>query len=86
MKPARITQTATGTQGRARLIHTGQAFARTAAGKPSATSIVLMTQADTQKQHAAIAKLLKMCQASPVTSASRGITAEVRRDRNRGHV
>ena len=75
------------TQGRSRLIHADHVFARAAAGKPAATSVVLKTKADTQKQHAAIAKLLKMCQTSPVVKrADQGITAEVRRDRNRGHV
>ena len=50
------------------------------------TSIVLKTATDPKRQHAAIGKLIKMCRASAVvTSASRGITAEVRRDRDRGH-
>ncbi len=62
-------------------------FARAAAGKPAATLVVLKTKADTQKQRAAIAKLLKMCQASPVVKrADHGVTTEVRRDRNCGHV
>ena len=70
-----------------RLLRAGHAFARAAAGKPAATSVVLKTKADMQRQHAAITKLLKMCQASPVVKrADQGITAEVRRDRNRGHV
>ena len=74
-------------QGPAGLLRAGNAFARTAAGKPAATSVVLKTKADTPKQHAAIAKLLKMCQTSPVVKrADQGITAEVRRDRNRAHV
>ena len=77
-------------QGPARLLHAGNAFARAAAGKPAATSVVLSTKAtkaNSQKQHAAIAKLLKMCQTSPVVKrADQGITAEVRRDRDRGHV
>jgi hypothetical protein len=51
-----------------------------------ATSMVLKTTADPKRQHAAIKKLIKMCQASPVViNASKGITAEVRRDRDRGH-
>lgn len=51
-----------------------------------ATSIVLKTTADPKRQHAAINKLIKMCRTSPVvTHASKGITAEVRRDRDRGH-
>lgn len=51
-----------------------------------ATSIVLKTATDPKRQHAAIGKLLKMCRASTVVAnASRGITAEVRRDRDRGH-
>lgn len=75
------------TRASARLLHAGHAFVRAAAGKPAATSVVLKTKADTQKQHAAIAKLLKMCQTSPVVKrADQGITAEVRRDRDRGHV
>ena len=50
------------------------------------TSIVLKTTADPKRQHAAINKLIKMCKTSPVvTNASKGITAEVRRDRDRGH-
>ena len=70
-----------------RLIQAGHVFAPAAAGKPAAISVVLKTKADTQKQHAAIAKLLKLCQASPVVKrADQGITAEVRRDRDRGHV
>lgn len=75
------------TLGSARQLQGGNGFARAAAGKPAATSVVLKTGVDTQKQHAAIAKLLKMCQASPVVKrADQGITAEVRRDRDRGHV
>ena len=85
MKTVQPVQPAAVTQGRARLIHAGHALAHAAAGKPPATSIVLKAKADTRKQHTAIAKLLKMCQASPVTSASQGITAKVRRDRDRGH-
>jgi len=54
--------------------------------RQQATSIVLKTATDPKRQHAAIGKLLKMCRASAVaTSANRGITAEVRRDRDRGH-
>lgn len=55
-------------------------------GKPLATSLVLRTKANARRQSAAIAKLVKMCKTSPVVAnASRGITAEVRRDRDRGH-
>ena len=55
-------------------------------GRPMATSIVLKTATDPKRQHAAIGKLMKMCRASAVVAqASRGITAEVRRDRERGH-
>lgn len=54
--------------------------------RQQATSIVLKTAADPKRQHAAIAKLVKMCKASAVVAtASQGITAEVRRDRDRGH-
>ena len=68
------------------LVQPGSAFTPTQHGKPSATSLVLKTKADARRQHSAIARLVKMCQASPVVkTASRGITAEVRRDRNRGH-
>ena len=55
-------------------------------GRVQATSIVLKTATDPKRQHAAIGKLMKMCKASAVvTNASRGITAEVRRDRDRSH-
>jgi hypothetical protein len=55
-------------------------------GRQMATSIVLKTATDPKRQHAAIGKLVKMCRASTVVAnASRGITAEVRRDRDRGH-
>lgn len=55
-------------------------------GRVQATSIVLKTATDPKRQHAAIGKLMKMCKGSAVvTNASRGITAEVRRDRDRGH-
>ena len=55
-------------------------------GRVQATSIVLKTATDPKRQHAAIGKLMKMCKASAVvTNASRGITAEMRRDRDRGH-
>jgi len=64
----------------------GGTFTPLQSGKPRATSLVLKTKADARKQHAAIAKLVAMCKASPVVkTASRGITAEVRRDRNHGH-
>lgn len=53
--------------------------------RPQAASIVLKTAADPKRQHAAIGKLVKMCKASVlVATASQGITAEVRRDRDRG--
>ena len=56
-------------------------------GRVQATSIVLKTATDPKRQHAAIGKLMKMCKGSAVvTNASRGITAEVRRDRDCGHV
>ncbi len=55
-------------------------------GKARATSVVLKTSTDARRQHAAIGKLVRMCKASPVVAnASRGITTEVRRDRDRGH-
>ena len=51
-----------------------------------ATSIVLKTRPDAKQQSAAIASLVKMCKQSPVVATARGgITAEVRRDRDRGH-
>ena len=50
------------------------------------SSIVLKADTDAKRQHAAIKKLIKMCQTSPVvSSASKGITAEVRKDRDHGH-
>ena len=55
-------------------------------GRVQATSIVLKTAADPKRQHAAIGKLVTMCKASAVVpNARRGITAEVRRDRDRSH-
>ena len=55
-------------------------------GRQMATSFVLKTSTDAKRQHAAIGKLVKMCKASAVVAvASRGITAEVRKDRDRGH-
>ena len=36
-------------------------------------------------QHTAIGKLVKMCKESAVSTAAKGITTEVRRDRDRGH-
>ena len=81
--PAANTKTKRKLAGIAQL---GGTFTPLQAGKPQATSLVLKTKADTRKQHAAIAKLVAMCKASPVVkNASRGITAEVRRDRNHGH-
>lgn len=55
-------------------------------GRTQPTAIVLKMATDTKRQHAAIGKLVKMARSSAVvTNASRGITAEVRRDRERGH-
>lgn len=64
----------------------GTSFARFQAGRAQPTLLVLKTTTDAKRQHVAIGKLVKMCKASPVvTNASRGITAEVRKDRDRGH-
>lgn len=83
MKSIPVTDTKRKLAGLAQL---GGAFTPMQPGKPLATSLVLKTKPDARKQHAAIAKLVKMCKASPVVkNASRGITAEVRRDRDRGH-
>lgn len=50
------------------------------------TTIVLRSSIDLKRQHLAIGKLMKMCRESAVASvASQGITAEVRKDRDRGH-
>lgn len=55
-------------------------------GRLRPTSVVLHTATNAKRQHNAIGKLLKMCKASPVVDrASQGITAEVRKDRDRGH-
>jgi hypothetical protein len=55
-------------------------------GRVQATSIVLKNTTDSKRQHVAIGKLMQMCRESEVvTAVSRGITAEVRRDRDRGH-
>ena len=86
MKTSPSTQSPIGRQLPARLVQASQLLTRAAAGKPALASMMLKNQADARKQHAAIAKLLKMCHSSPVTSTSQGITAEVRRDRDRGHV
>lgn len=64
----------------------GESFVSAQKGKLRPTSVVLKTATDARRQHLAIGKLVKMCKASPVVAnASRGITAEVRRDRDRGH-
>ena len=64
----------------------GGSIAHASKGKLRPTSVVLKTTTDARRQHLAIAKLVRMCKASPVVAnASRGITAEVRRDRDRGH-
>lgn len=50
-----------------------------------ATCIVLKKPTTPKRQHAAIRKLVEMCRASTVvTDAGRGITAEVRKDRDHG--
>jgi hypothetical protein len=55
-------------------------------GRTQATSIVLKTTTDPKRQHAAIGKLVQMCRESEVVAVvSRGITAEVRRNRDRGN-
>lgn len=54
-------------------------------GKTQATSIILKTATNAKRQHTAIGKLLKMCKESAVVTTAKGITAEVRRDRDRGH-
>ncbi|BDT68432.1 hypothetical protein os1_26150 [Comamonadaceae bacterium OS-1] len=54
-------------------------------GKVQATSIILKSATDAKRQHTAIGKLVKMCNESAVTTAAKGITTEVRRDRDRGH-
>ena len=64
----------------------GGSFTEAQKGKLRPTSVVLKTATDAQRQHLAIAKLVRICRGSPVVAnASRGITAEVRRDRDRGH-
>ena len=64
----------------------GGSITHAAKGKLRPTSVVLKTATDARRQHLAITKLVRMCKASPVVAnASRGITAEVRRDRDRGH-
>ena len=67
-------------------IQLGESFTNAKKGKFRPTSVVLKTAVDARRQHLAIGKLVKMCKASPVVAtASRGITAEVRKDRDRGH-
>lgn len=87
MKSAHTTPPATGKQGQISLMQPDRVLAHATPGNPVvAASLVRKSKANRQRQHAAIAKLLKMCQTSPVvTLASQGITAEVRRDRDRGH-
>lgn len=64
----------------------GEAVPSAQMGRLRPTSVVLHTATNARRQHAAIGKLLKMCKASPVVDkASQGITAEVRKDRERGH-
>ena len=70
----------------AEFIQLGESFTQAKKGKLHPTSVVLKTALDARRQHLAIGKLVKMCKASPVVAnASRGITAEVRKDRDRGH-
>lgn len=67
-------------------IQLGESFTHAKKGKLRPTSIVLKTAMNARRQHLAIGKLVKMCKASPVVAiARRGITAEVRKDRDRGH-
>nr|WP_315185578.1 hypothetical protein [uncultured Albidiferax sp.] len=54
-------------------------------GKVQATAIILKSATNVKRQHTAIGKLVKMCKESAVTTAAKGITTEVRRDRDRGH-
>jgi hypothetical protein len=71
---------------KAGLVHVSGFAAAPGKARQQATSIVLKTATDPKRQHAAIGKLVRMCKASAVvTTASQGITAEVRRDRDRGH-
>ncbi len=64
----------------------GEAVPSAQMGRLRPTSVVLHTATNTKRQHTAIGKLLKMCKASAVVErASQGITAEVRKDRDRGH-
>ena len=64
----------------------GGSFPCAQKGKLGPTSVVLKTATDARRQHLAVGKLVQMCKASPVVAnASRGITTEVRRDRDRGH-
>lgn len=76
----------TSTASKAGQVHLSGFSTSPGKARQQATSIVLKTAADPKRQHAAIAKLVKMCKASAVVAtASQGITAEVRRDRDRGH-
>ncbi|TXT39934.1 MAG: hypothetical protein FD135_1750 [Comamonadaceae bacterium] len=80
------TATSTNAPSQAGQVHLSGFTTKPGKVRQQATSIVLKTTADPQRQHAAIAKLMKMCKASAVVAtASQGITAEVRRDRDRGH-
>jgi len=83
MKNATPSQPRQQPKGFARLSGT---FAPSHKGKSLPTVLILKSSVDVKAQHLAIGKLVKMCKASPVVAkASRGITAEVRRDRDRGH-
>jgi len=67
-------------------IQMGEALPRAQMGRLRPAVVVLQAATDAKRQHAAIGRLVKMCKASPVVDkASRGITAEVRKDRDRGH-
>ena len=68
----------------ASLVPAGNMLTLTHASKPGATSFAFKTNANPARQHAAIGKLIAMCDASLVVKhASQGSTAEVRRDRDR---
>jgi len=82
----KTTASSSATASKAGLLHLSGFTTSPGRTRQQATSIVLKTAADPKRQHAAIGKLVKMCKASAVvTAASQGITAEVRRDRDRGH-
>ena len=80
------TPSSTNAASQAAQVHLSGFTTKSGKAHQQATSIVLKTTADPKRQHAAIAKLVKMCRApAVVANASQGITAEVRRDRDRGH-